>query len=305
MRFLSGARATAIALAGAVALAVVPAAPASAAPGGLEFSRDGVSWQSATPASVFDTTPVLVPGVSQTATWFVRNGHTQKARFSAVISDVTWSSAVAAELFELAASDGIGGGFAATPVGQIVDCAAATTDRILQPGEIARVNVSVGIPATVDGTTGFSESMSFALALALAEPSAPVGADGCPVDPIIIPSLPGRPAGSGAGTAGGFREPGVGSLPDQVTDPGRQEPPPGGTPAQATPLSPEWIMCTVKAFASALGSPAASCTDFSSNEGVAFLLGLIFIMLATVWFLLLWRRRQRDDEDEAPHGGAA
>ena len=293
-----------------LALFVAPVTAASAAPGGLEFSRDGITWQTSTPATVFASALVLAPGVSQTATWYLRNGHTGGAQFTAVISDVTWSSVTASEIFHLSARDGIGGGFTDTAIGEVPQCAAATSPRMLQPGEIAAVTVTVGIPATVDGTTGFNEAMNFALGVALTEPTATVGAGGCPVNPITIPGVPSRGGSAGAGTAtpgeDGFEPRAAGSSSngvDGVDTPGIQV-------VTTEPAIVGWVYCGVLAFASG-GAPASAppaCTETASSAGIVMLLGIIFVMLATIWFLILWRRRHRDDDEQqasAPTGGTS
>lgn len=288
----------ALAAAATAVLVAVPLQPAVAAADGLEFSRDAISWQTTAPASVFEGDVVLAPGGAQTATWYIRNGHGERARISAVITDVTWSSALAAEMFELAAKDGTGGGFAAQPIGTIGACTAAIEDRILQPGEIVGVTVTVGIPASISGTTGFDESMGFALALSLADVTAPVGADGCPVDPLVIPGNQTSTSPARGGAPGTFTGAGPGSGADIVIeDPGVDE---DGFAviADDTPAPVEWVQCGLRAMAAAAGAAAPTCRDFGLADGAAFMLGMIFLIAAIIWFIILWRKKHRDEEEE-------
>ncbi len=279
-----------------------PAASVSAAPGGLEYSRDGVSWTSATPAGVFDTAPVLVPGGAATSTWRIRNAHGTPARFTAVVTSLHWSSAAAAGVFRIAAQDQNGAGLAATPVGSIGSCTAVVPQRVLRPGESVTVTVTVDIPSSVGGSTGMGESMGFALALSLADPGATVGAAGCPSGAAVIPMAPGAGGtGPGEAAAGGTAS---------------------GTPAEVDEgdardyehnlegwgaLAEDWVRCgTALAAAVITGTSSVPCRDAFSNDGAAFFVVGMFVLVAILWFLLFWRRRRRDDEeDEAPADGGA
>ncbi len=282
------------------------AAPESAmaAPGGLEFSRDGVTWSSAAPAALYESVPMIVPGVGRTATLHVRNGHEGAARVSAFITALTWSSDVAAEAFVLSAVDGRGGIFPDTAIGAIRDCTSLIPQRVLAPGQSVQLAVTVRMPPSVESASAMDQSMGFALALGLVDPVVPE-LDTCPDHPATVPAIPSAPGaaapGTGAGWAGAPSSTGaaIEEVPEVIPD--EVEPTPAETAA-------EWISCDLRAFASGVGMPVALCPDVFVSDGAASALMLLFILVAVVWFLLLWRRRHRDEEEDAhelSQGGVA
>lgn len=279
--------------------AAVPAAPVAAAPGGLEFSRDGITWSTTAPAAVFEVAPVLSPGAGHTSTWRIRNGHEGAARIAVAVTGIVWSSSVAADVFLLSAADGRGGGFSELPIGEITDCSGLIPQRVLASGDSIQLAITVSMPAAVSGIHGFDESMGFALAIALVDPIVPE-VDGCPAHPEYVPMVPGSPRPA---WTNGDRTAAAAEAPVAEPQP-TPEPPRAQDGTREGPLE-EWISCDLRAFASAVGAPIAACpVAFASDGAATTLLGLL-VILAIVWFLLLWRRRQRDEDDETIEGSPA
>lgn len=274
--------------------------PATAAEGGLEFSRDGVTWSATPPAALFESVPVLVPGGGRTASLHIRNGHEGATRISAFVTDLTWSSAAAAEVFELSAVDGRGGAFPDTGIGAIPDCTSLIPQRVLGSGQSIQLAVTVRMPHELTDDRGANESMGFALALGLTDPVVPE-LETCPREAIAVPAIPSTSTGAASGSRTGFgsAEPAADATAEpEPAAPDEVEP----TPVEA---AAEWVSCDLRAFASGMGMPVALCPDILVSDGAASALMLLFLLISIIWFLLLWRRRRRDEEEDAHelHGG--
>lgn len=297
---------TAVAVLGLAVLG--PVLPAVAADDGLEFSRDGVTWSAEPPGALFDGNPVLVPGTGWTSSVHIRNGYEGAARISAFITNIELSSPVATDTFVVSASDDAGGRFAETEIGAIGDCTSLIPQRVLPAGGEIEFAMTVQIPASVSGTYGQGETMSFDVAVGLVDPIVPE-ATTCPSGAVIVPAIPSTPTTGGgtppaASTGGSF-----GTVP--VADGVDAFEPVAPVTEERTPIddAAEWISCDVRAFAAGVGMPVAICPDVFVNDGAATALMLLFVLVAIMWFLILWRRRHRDDEeDELDHalvaGGA-
>lgn len=281
---------------------IVPAMPAVADSDAFQFSRDGVTWTSAAPG-IFDTQPTLVPGGGQTSTWHVRNVHEGAARISVALVDVELSSETAGEVFVLSLADGRGGRFAETPVGEIRDCTPLIPQRVIAPGDSIALAVTVGMPSTVDGSLGEGESVTFGLALSLTDPVVPE-LEGCAEAPQVVPLTPAPPRpSSGPGRVGA----GAATLAAVEPAPIERPQPPRGE-ARPGPVT-EWVSCDLRAFASAIsmsvGGASITCADVFASDGAALALLGLFLLIAILWLLIFWRRRQRDEEEERIEGSPA
>ena len=87
-----------IALVAAVSLG---AAPAHAVGSALEFSTDGAHYSAVFPGSLFKDVAVLVPGDSQTITFWIRNAASSAGYLRLVMSDVATSNPALADALSL------------------------------------------------------------------------------------------------------------------------------------------------------------------------------------------------------------
>jgi len=204
-------RAAAVVIVAAAVAIATPAAPVSAAPGGLEYSADGTTWTSTAPASVFPAAYALVPGDAVSATIWVRSARPGLARLTAVLADVTTSSPEAGVVFELEGADTTGRGLPRTAADRIRDCTELVPSRVLAAGAVARITTTVSMPATVSGLDGQGASLAFDLQLGLADLQLPTTPSGCPFDATVIPSLP-----NSGGTGGTIAQTGVDLLPQTL-----------------------------------------------------------------------------------------
>lgn len=212
MRWLStSAVGAAAAITLAAALVAGPATPASAAPGGLEYSSDGATWTTSAPASVFPSAYALVPGDAVSSTIWVRSARPGLVRLTAVLADVATSSPDAGVVFELEGADSTGRGLPRTAAGSIRDCTELVPSRVLATGAVARITTTVSMPASVSGLDGQGESLDFELQLGLADLELPTAPGGCPFDATVIPSLP-----NSGGSGGTIAHTGVELLPQTL-----------------------------------------------------------------------------------------
>lgn len=272
---MSGAKAVALGLLGALAVALLPAAPASAASSGdVLLSVDGASWSTSLDADVFQTAGALVPGDVVRGTFYVKNGRDSPAYLRLGLSALTvtsWDLAQALNLTTIGTTSDGASGSAASFAGPDVVC----TDLLhradpIQPGGVVLVTADLRFRSTTSATEAQGEIARIGFIAELSDIDlSTTGTRLCTGALTIGPVAPtGRgatgPGGSGDGSAGGSGDSsstvpsGGGSTPG---DTGGAQPEPdraetvGGTPATGSasgvisagdPMDPAGIGNTVR-----------------------------------------------------------
>ena len=175
----------------ATAAGVLVAAPASAAPPALEFSRDGVSWSTSPLASVFTSEVVLVPGGSASQMVYVRNLRSTPTSVVAVVTDISVDDLDLGAGLTLATTDFGMGGFGAMPISDVEKCAVIAPRRDLAPGDVLAVRLDIALASWLTGGQGQAGTADFRLLVGAADRTAPVTPEGCPSVAASIPLLPG------------------------------------------------------------------------------------------------------------------
>lgn len=172
-----------------VSALMIGATPASAAPGGVEFSTDGVAWSASLPGPVFSPAPVLVPGGSDSATIRMRNN---SAFPTLVRIDVTHIVASGTEFGGVLSLTATASGAAASPsvgLGAAVGCSLLLEGVPLAAGAVASVTFTIAM-ADAGGTLAQGQHASADLLVSLRESAAPpLPITTCPADASTIPLL--------------------------------------------------------------------------------------------------------------------
>ena len=186
----------------AIALLFV-AGPAVAAPGDVEYSLDeGATWSTTPPASLFDASFRYVPGDTVTAVLLVRSLRADPTVVAAVIDNASVPDADYASALTVSADDGTGAGLAPVLLADAPDCAPLVPPRVLQTGEILRIELSIAISPDLVAQESQNEVASFDVELGMTDVGVPTLPNGCPIDPTVIPGLPGGGTGGPVAVAG-------------------------------------------------------------------------------------------------------
>ncbi|AWB89585.1 hypothetical protein [Homoserinimonas hongtaonis] len=149
------------------AVAAGPAVSATAAPGGLEVSRDGVSYSSALTGSLLTDIASMVPGDSQQGTFYVRNSSSTPGFLRIVLTDVTYSDLDLANALTVVATAG-GANGAVTPISLADPCWAISEGQVVPSGGVTRVDLGAAL-ANLDGSRGQGATASLSLGVSLSD----------------------------------------------------------------------------------------------------------------------------------------
>lgn len=153
-----------IALAMATSLGV---APAYAAGSSMEFSTDGVHYSTVFPGSLFDDVAVLVPGDSQTVTFWIRNAAASAGYLRLVMSDVVTSNPALAGALSLRVETE---SFAGTParLSLASPCWVVVEGDRLESGRAVKVTATLTL-GNLNDTDGQNARSSFSLRAGLSD----------------------------------------------------------------------------------------------------------------------------------------
>jgi hypothetical protein len=181
----------------AVALAVVPAASASAAPTFLEFSADGSTWSPTPPASLFSSSLRLVPGDAIARTVYVRSTRSDPTALSVALADVSVSSR---ELGSALAIHAVAG--SSTPLessmSALGSCAPLVSALRITRNQAIPITVSLRLATALHTTQAQNASVSFGLQIGLSDVGSTVAPSGCPQSPTTIAGTGGHLAFTGS-----------------------------------------------------------------------------------------------------------
>jgi len=181
----------------ALSMSVALAAPAAAADE-LGVSKDGVTWSSEFPSTLFDNATRWVPGDSRNATFYIRNQNAKSGKLTIDILGNHAGTLLDLDVLHITAN---GGGAAWTPVSDGAEHRLLTDSRI-PSGGIVPINVTVDFDDTsTNGSQLLSTDLQFRVTLSQ--------------DDIPLSVGPGEPGGDGeqggGSEGGGGNEPGGGS----------------------------------------------------------------------------------------------
>lgn len=141
--------------------------PAQAAPVVMEFSTDGINYAPALPGPLFSTINLVVPGDSQSASFWVRNTSASAGYLRVVLSDVVASSPAIADGITVSSS---------TPAhtGTAVPLSSASPCRVLVEGDLVPAGGAVRVTSTLvlgnlTGTTGQGDTASLSLGVGMSD----------------------------------------------------------------------------------------------------------------------------------------
>lgn len=213
-------------LAVAAAMVFVQAPSATAAPGGVELSLDGVSYTSSAPGALFTTISELVPGDSDQATFYLRNSASEPGYLRITLRDVVSSNTDFAGALTLGASTA---GHPGTPVSLLEanPCWVLLEGQIVAPGEVVTVTTSLAL-GQLNGRAGQGATATAALGVALSGTAAQLPRTDCGQSGTVLPVVPQPTAPAGAPPSTGQRN-ASGTAPGSVETP-------GGTPDTELPV---------------------------------------------------------------------
>lgn len=191
----------------AAAVVVANASPAVAAPDPIGLSPDGVTWADQLPASLF-AGATIVPGGSDTRSFWVRNQQSTPGNLAVALVDVTGADPQFVAQLSVRASIGPQTGPDAV-LTSADPCRSLLSSVALAPGASARVDVRLRLASVLNGRTSQGSIAGFNIKLVLTEASAPAP-DGC----TAVTPGPGGPGGpGGTGGTGGPAPDGTGGGP--------------------------------------------------------------------------------------------
>jgi hypothetical protein len=200
MRVLRAAIA-AVAIAAGMILGVgAPAAQAADLP--VEFSSDGVHWQTEPLASVYPTGFVIAPGVSHSSTVYLRSTDPDPAAMTIVVRDVTSTNPHFAAGLSLSSVSSLGSGLTATPFDSVPDCTAVAPRQVVSTGQVVSLTLITTLSSTLSARHATRSQAGFRLVVGMSDPAVGVGVAGCPSGGVIIPSTPADPDPDDGDTAG-------------------------------------------------------------------------------------------------------
>ncbi|MFC0682302.1 hypothetical protein ACFFGH_31110 [Lysobacter korlensis] len=261
------------------------AAPTAAADqGGAQVSLDGVTWSESPSGSLFPAGAALVPGSSQTGTFWVRNASDRSAHLRISVSDASSRSIALLESLTLRATTPATAATAAVPLAASTTCTPLLSGEPLPAETFTRVTITLAMSEHA-GNSGQASTAQAALSVTLADPDAPEPAAECaPGGGIPLTPPPGSPEEQDRGTDGhGDRSAvaiGDGATPalapavpaDRDSAPGNAVP--GGPTAESPP-------------------GAAAPPAISSGSAVLFpWLAAATAMLGAGIFLGIWKRKR-------------
>jgi hypothetical protein len=204
--------------AGPAAAASLSAVPAHAVGSALQFSTDGAHYSTVFPGSLFTDVAVLVPGDSQTITFWIRNAADSAGYLRLVMSDVATTNPALADALSLKVDTATTAG-APARLSQASPCWVVAEGDRLESGGTVRVTATLALGDLSD-TDGQSARSLFSVRAGLSDatlgslpptscggPSTAIPVSGPPVDVAMTGSefpYPLLVAGAGALGAGLF-----------------------------------------------------------------------------------------------------
>lgn len=261
------------------------AAPAVAAPKPIGLSLDGTTYTDSLPSSLF-AGATIVPGGTETRSFWVKNQQTTPGNLAVALQDVTGAdSAMLAELSVRAtvgSSSGSNVGFpSANP------CSSMLSAVQLAPGATARVDVRLTLGSGLNGLTsqGSVGAFNFRVTLTSAEVAAP---NGCGA---LVPSNPGggNNGNNGNGGSGGgvITNPGHVVIVSGAAD--------GSLPEPAQPGAGQFGETIGKGSGSGFPYTMPNTGRFLQELDVlGYLLALVLGGIFAAWW---WRRRDAEEMD--------
>ena len=171
----------------AVALSVLPAASAQAAPPEVLVSTDGYNFSPSLTAGVFDGFGALVPGDSISATLWVMNDSADPGLVRVSVSDLLVPSIEFGTGVILTSNDGQQ--LRTASLGELAVCSVIVPSVSVPPGGVVRINLAVRM-LDLNGLTaqGQTANLDFAVAMRDAAGGAFPNVSGCPA--FAAPSGP-------------------------------------------------------------------------------------------------------------------
>ncbi|MHA6667621.1 hypothetical protein ACX3O0_01995 [Homoserinimonas sp. A447] len=192
---------------GLVLTGLATASPAAAAPGGVEVSPDGVSYNSTYSGALFTSLANLVPGDNDESLFYLRNSSTEPGFLRITLRDVVTSNSDFANALNLGVSTP---GHVGTPVTilEANPCWVLLEGQVVAPGEVVRVTTSLSL-GDLRGQAGQGATANAALSVALTGtvqqlPPTECGRSGTVLP--VVPQQPARPSMSGVGGSGAAAE---------------------------------------------------------------------------------------------------
>lgn len=145
------------------------AAPAYATGNGMEFSTDGAHYSTVFPGSLFKDVAVLVPGDSQTVTFWIRNAADSAGYLRLVMSDVATSNPALADALSLRVDTE---SFAGTParLSLASPCWVIAEGDRLESGGAVRLTATLTL-GDLDNTDGQNAKSLFSVRAGLSDAS--------------------------------------------------------------------------------------------------------------------------------------
>lgn len=261
--------------------ALAPATPAHAA-GSIGISKDGVTYGTSFPGTLFDQTWVLVPLDTESESFYIRNDTAEPAFLRITLRDVTYSDPAYGAALTVSATTPAESGSprsltSATP------CAILVEGQTVAPGEVVPITAVLAL-GDLNGAVGQNATADFSVRVELHDTSTgalPAGACSTPTgtpatDVVVVP--PSRPH-TGTGKAGGTPvtvAPETGTETPEEDDPGQL---PGVNQSNIEP------------------------NTYLFYEERWWFVFLVAFVVGTLCFMIVdWVRRKRGLEDETETG---
>lgn len=168
-----------IALVGALTLA---GAQSASAAGAIEVSSDGVHYGASYPGALFDSHVAMVPGDSQSKTFFVRNSGNEPGILRITMEDVSVNDVDFADALTLSVSTTGHGGTAAS-ISKADPCWELLEGQRIRAGESVMVTTTVAL-GNLDGVAGQGATASMTMKASLsATAAAPASSTTCSSGP--------------------------------------------------------------------------------------------------------------------------
>lgn len=162
--------------------------PAAAAPGGVEISVDGVSYNSTYSGALFTSLANLVPGDRDESLFYLRNSSTEPGFLRITLRDVVTSNSDFADALYLGVSTP---GHVGTPatILEANPCWVLLEGQVVLPGEVVRVTTSL-VLGDLRGQAGQGATASAALNVSLSGTAAQLPPTDCGRAGTVLPIVP-------------------------------------------------------------------------------------------------------------------
>jgi hypothetical protein len=182
----------------------------------IEYSSDGVHWQTAPLASVYPDGFVIAPGDSQSSTVYLRSTDPDPVALTLAVRDVTTNNAHFAGGLSLSSTSNVSAGMSARTFDDIPDCTHVSPREVVTTGQVVALTLTTTLSDALSARDATGSLASFVLVVGMSDPAVGVGVAGCPSNGGIIPATPADPDDpddtQGTGGSGGAGAPGVVAL---------------------------------------------------------------------------------------------